>query len=193
MTVQDNDTNSAAPGQPVDEPPTLALPREYGLDSGEPPPLDIAALTVLCRAANLVRHHLDIHVLYDAHLNWTSWDILQLIVGQPGILTRQIAASAAISKSAVTQISNSLVDRDLIRRHREGVADKRLVRLYPTPRASRLVDDLLPQLADAYERYTATGRSTVDNAFRVLLRDLFLPATAPPPTARAPKATKGDP
>jgi DNA-binding MarR family transcriptional regulator len=179
MTVEEHDTDGAGRGQPVDEPSALTQPREHQSHGGALPVLDIAALTVLCRAANLVRHHLDTHVLYDAHLNWTSWDILQLIVGQPGILTRQIAAAAAVSKSAVTLICNGLVDRDLIRRRREGAGDKRLVRLYPTARASQLVDDLLPQLADTYERYIGTGRSTVDNAFRALLRDLFLPATDP--------------
>ena len=180
MTIDGHDTNDADRGQPADDTPALAPAAEHGPGAGEPPTLDIGGLTLLCRAANMVRHHLDTHVLYDAHLTWTSWDILQLIVGQPGIATRQVAATAAVSKSLVTKISNTLLERDLIHRTRE-TGDQRLVRLYPTARGQRLAHDLLPQLSDAYERYIATGRSRVDNTFRVLLRDLFLPAAAAGP------------
>jgi DNA-binding MarR family transcriptional regulator len=180
MTVDEHD----APGADHDHPAHAAaapIPvADSEPDAGEPPTLDIATLTLLCRAANLVRHHLDTHVLYDAHLTWTSWDILQLIVGQPGIATRQVAASAAVSKSLVTKISNTFVERDLIHRTREQ-GDQRLVRLYPTSRGQRLAQDLLPQLSDAYERYIATGRGKVDDAFRVLLRGLFLPGAVPGP------------
>jgi len=174
MTVDGHDTNDAGREQPANDTPASTPVAGNEPDAGAAPTLDIGALTLLCRAANLVRHHLDTHVLYDAHLTWTSWDILQLIVGQPGIATRQVAASAAVSKSLVTKISNTLVERDLIHRTREK-GDQRLVRLYPTARGQRLVQDLRPQLGDAYERYIATGRGKVDNAFRVLLRDLFLP------------------
>jgi DNA-binding MarR family transcriptional regulator len=160
--------------------------------AGEPPTLDLCALTVLCRAANLVRHHLDTHVLSDAHLSWTSWDILQLVVGQPGIATRQVAASAAVPESLVTTISNTLVERNLVHLSRE-TGDERLVRLYPTSRGQRLVQDLLPRLGDAYQRYIATGRSTVNDAFRVLLRDLFLPPPCPGRPPRRPNETKGEP
>ncbi|RSM75190.1 hypothetical protein DMB66_00015 [Actinoplanes sp. ATCC 53533] len=180
MTVDGPDTNHADRDQPANDTPAPSPATGHEPDAGEPPTLNLGALTLLCRAANMVRHHLDTHVLYDAHLTWTSWDILQLIVGQPGIATRQVAASAAVSKSLVTKISNTLVERDLIHRTRE-TGDQRLVRLYPTARGQRLVHDLRPQLSDAYERYIATGRSTVDNAFRVLLRDLFLPTAASGP------------
>jgi DNA-binding MarR family transcriptional regulator len=180
MTLDGHDINDADRERPASDTPAPTQMAGCQADPGEPPTLDIGALTVLCRAANLVRHHLDTHVLYDAHLTWTSWDILQLVVGQPAIATRQVAASAAVSKSLVTKISNTLVERDLIHRGRE-TGDQRLVRLYPTSRGQRLVQDLMPQLGDAYERYIATGRGTVDDAFRVLLRDLFLPATATGP------------
>lgn len=180
MTVDGHDARSADREQPANDTPALAAVAEHGLDPSEPPTLDIGALSLLGRAATLVRHHLDTHVLYDAHLTWTSWDILQLIVSQPGIATRQVAVSAAVSKSLATEISNTLVERDLIHRTRE-TGDQRLDRLYPTARGQHLVQDLLPQLGDAYERYIATGRGTVDDAFRVLLRDLFLPATVSGP------------
>jgi DNA-binding MarR family transcriptional regulator len=143
------------------------------------PTLDLDTLALLVRAANLVRRHLDTYVLYNVHLNWTSWDVLTIINDRPGISTRQITDIAVISKSGTTQVCDLLVDRSLIYRTRE-TGDRRLTQLYPTSRGSRLVTDLIPQISDAYHQYIATGRAPVGDTFRTALRELFLPPSSTP-------------
>lgn len=145
-------------------------------DAGQPrlPTLDLTALTILGRAARRIRHHLDVNVLYDAHLNWTSWDLLHLIVEHRGISTREVAASAAVSKAAVTRICGELIDRRLIERRRDD-SDYRFVRLFATSRGRQLVDALLPRLVSVYEAYVSTGSSAAGDDLRAVLRELFLP------------------
>jgi DNA-binding MarR family transcriptional regulator len=137
------------------------------------PTLDLHSLAMLCRAANLVRRHLETYVLFDVHLTWTSWDVLTIIDHHPGIPTREIAEVAVISKSGTTQICDLLVERSLAYRTRE-TGDRRLTQVYPTSRGSRLVAYLIPQINDVYDRYIGTGRATVDDTFRTALRELFL-------------------
>jgi DNA-binding MarR family transcriptional regulator len=155
-----------------------------GVDSM--PTLDLDTLALLVRAANLVRRHLDTYVLYNVHLNWTSWDVLTIINDRPGISTREIADVAVISKSGTTQVCDLLVERALIYRTRE-TGDRRLTQVYPTSRGSRLVTDLIPQISDAYHRYIETGRAPVGDTFRTALRELFLP---PSGTTRIPMDTQ---
>lgn len=159
---------------PVTDSHSPGPPEVPGCGADSMPTFDLDTLALLCRAANLVRRHLETCVLYDAHLTWTSWDVLTIVNDQPGVSTREIADIAVISKSGTAQVCDLLVGRALIYRTRES-GDRRLTQVYPTSRGSRLVADLIPQISDAYDRYIATGRGPVGDTFRVALRALFLP------------------
>ena len=119
-----------------------AAPGSAG-DSGGPGRLDRVA--VLCRTANFARRHLEIAVLYDAHLTWTSYDVLHLAVMHRPVDTGVVAALAHVSKGSVTRSATALIKRGLLRRS-IPTKDRRRSLLAPTPIGWALNQQLRAQL-----------------------------------------------
>lgn len=72
---------------------------------------------------------------------------LALIVAQPGISVREIAAALDVPKPAVTRALDALADEGLITRTTPA-SDRRLVSLHPTPRGVELLSQILGEIAE---------------------------------------------
>jgi len=88
-------------------------------------------ITQVCRTANTVRGHLERTVLRGAGLNWTAFDVLQLVCSTGGVETRAAAAELAIAKGTLSGVADALSGRGLVQRRRLP-ADRRLAILEPT-------------------------------------------------------------
>jgi DNA-binding MarR family transcriptional regulator len=113
-----------------------------GADDG---PGHLDRLAQLCRTANLARHHLEAAVLYDAHLTWTSYDVLHLSVMHRPVDTGVVAALAHVSKGSVTRSAATLIKRGLLRRS-IPTTDRRRSLLAPTTAGWALNQQLRGQL-----------------------------------------------
>lgn len=102
-------------------------------------------LAVLCRTANFARHHLEVTVLHDANLTWTSYDVLHLAVMHRPVDTGVVAALAHVSKGSVTRSATALIKRGLLRRS-IPTKDRRRSLLAPTPTGWALNQQLRAQL-----------------------------------------------
>lgn len=102
-------------------------------------------IAALCRTANFARHHLEVTVLYDAHLTWTSYDVLHLAVMHRPIDTGVVAALAHVSKGSVTRSATALIKRGLLRRS-IPTTDRRRSLLAPTAAGWALNQQLRVQL-----------------------------------------------
>lgn len=102
-------------------------------------------LVVLCRTANFARRHLEVTVLYDANLTWTSYDVLHLAVMHRPVDTGVVAALAHVSKGSVTRSATALIKRGLLRRS-IPTKDRRRSLLAPTPTGWALNQQLRAQL-----------------------------------------------
>ncbi|MFV0462544.1 MAG: MarR family winged helix-turn-helix transcriptional regulator [Nostocoides sp.] len=95
------------------------------------------------RAANAARAHLTATVLRPNGLTWTGFLVLWIVWIWKSMETRHIAESVGISKATLTGVTNTLVDRGLVRRV-PSTQDRRLVSLELTPKGITLLDRLFP-------------------------------------------------
>ncbi|WP_199514289.1 MarR family winged helix-turn-helix transcriptional regulator [Nucisporomicrobium flavum] len=123
-------------------PAASATPGIAGADAG---PGRLDHLTQLCRTANFARRHLEATVLYDAHLTWTSYDVLHLSVMHRPVDTGVVAALAHVSKGSVTRSATALIRRGLLRRSIPST-DRRRSLLAPTAAGWALNQQLRAQL-----------------------------------------------
>ncbi len=131
-----------------DEPaPTLGSGGQHLKDSD--------AVSMLCRTANLVRRHLEHHVLHPASLHWTTYDVLHLVVAHRQIDTRTVAATSGISKATVTVAVKALLGRQLINRIVDP-DDHRHVYLRPTVAGWQVLHELRPQIL-THQQQLLTG------------------------------------
>ncbi len=113
-----------------------------GADAG---PQRLDHLAQLCRTANFARRHLEVTVLYDANLTWTSYDVLHLSVMHRPVDTGVVAALAQVSKGSVTRSAATLIKRGLLRRS-VPTRDRRRSLLAPTAAGWSLNQQLRAQL-----------------------------------------------
>lgn len=139
----------------------------------------LSSVTLLCHAGNHVRRHLERTVLHDVGLTWTSFDVLNLAVGDQPIDTRTVAEIAGISKATVSINANALVARGLLVRGFDP-DDNRRVQLHPTAAATRLVGDLRTQLAAHIQRLLSGSDRGVNQAALELMQHIVLPADRNP-------------
>ncbi len=74
--------------------------------------------------------------------------LLRLILAQPGLTQKQIAAELRLEKSTVTRFIDALEDRGYLRRIRISDDDGRVLHVMPTAKAKRLQ----PRLEEIGER-----------------------------------------
>ena len=108
------------------------------------------AISSLYRAANAARQHLTNKVLRPNDLTWTGFLVLWLLWIWDSMQTRYVAENVGISKATLTGVTDTLVNRGLVRRVHSTV-DRRLVELTLTPAGRELMTELYPQfnLAEA--------------------------------------------
>jgi DNA-binding MarR family transcriptional regulator len=119
-----------------------STPGIAGADGG---PWRLDRLAELCRTANFARRHLEVTVLYDAYLTWTSYDVLHLAVMHRPVDTGVVAALAHVSKGSVTRSAGALIKRGLLRRS-IPTTDRRRSLLAPTAAGWALNQQLRGQL-----------------------------------------------
>ncbi|MEU4243983.1 MarR family transcriptional regulator [Actinoplanes sp. NPDC026619] len=120
-------------------------------------------VTTLCHTANYVRRHLETAVLRDAHLTWTSYDVLHLAVMHRPIDTGVLAALANVSKGTVTRAAADLTKRGLLRRTTPKQDGRRSV-LTPTVAGWELNQRLRAQLVTELALLLSTGSGNQQTA-----------------------------
>ncbi|MGD9957993.1 MarR family winged helix-turn-helix transcriptional regulator [Nocardioides sp.] len=109
------------------------------------------AVSSLYRAANSARSHLTNTVLRRHELTWTGFLVLWLLWIWDRMETRRVAENVGISKATLTGVTNTLVNRGLVRRVPSTV-DRRLVGLELTPEGNELMETLFPEFNSAEAR-----------------------------------------
>jgi len=131
-----------------DQPPgvaDVAAPAAPGIGDNGDGPGRLDRVAALCRTANFARRHLEVTVLYQANLTWTSYDVLHLAVMRRPVDTGVIAALAHVSKGSVTRSAAALIKRGLLRRS-IPITDRRRSLLAPTTAGWALNQHLRAQL-----------------------------------------------
>ena len=134
-------------------------------------PRRLDRITMLCRTANLARRHLEATVLHDAHLTWTSYDVLHLAVMYRPIDTGVVAALANVSKGSVTRSASDLIRRGLLQRSIPAT-DRRRSLLAPTAEGWILNQQLRAQLVASLNTLL-NNRSGTDHRDIVVLRQFI--------------------
>ncbi|MEV8509662.1 MarR family transcriptional regulator [Actinoplanes sp. NPDC051475] len=124
---------------------TLAATVAPGLAGAEAGPGRLDHVAQLCRTANFARRHLEVTVLYEANLTWTSYDVLHLTVMHRPVDTGVVAALAHVSKGSVTRSATALIKRGLLRRSIPAT-DRRRSLLAPTTAGWALNQQVRAQL-----------------------------------------------
>jgi DNA-binding MarR family transcriptional regulator len=137
-------------------PMPTTTPADAGADPG---PRRLDRVTTLCHTANYARRHLEHTVLHDAHLTWTSYDVLHLAVMHRPIDTGVLAALACVSKGTVTRAATALIKRGLLRRSTPD-GDRRRALLAPTSQGWALNYQLRAHLIDELTQLIDTDPTT---------------------------------
>jgi DNA-binding MarR family transcriptional regulator len=153
VTYRDPPRVERLPGEPRSATPDcepIVSSRAGSGSSAEPPrPSDLTGgsdvVVALCRAANMVRAHLERTVLAPAGLIWNTYDVLYLVVTQRVIDTRTVASTNGISKATVTQAVRRLTTSGLLHRTTDN-GDRRHVWLRPSASGDHLLEHLRPQI-----------------------------------------------
>ncbi len=109
-------------------------------------PLDFAAMAAVSniyRAANVVRNHLERHVLAGEDLSWAAFTVLFVLWIWGDQQTRHLAAEAGVTKGTLTGVLKTLEKRGLARR-RAHHADGRLVLVSLEPKGLAVIERLFP-------------------------------------------------
>jgi DNA-binding MarR family transcriptional regulator len=64
-------------------------------------------------------------------------EVMRLLVRRPGLTLTDVARELALQQSNASATIRTLIARDLVLRDRDA-RDRRVIRLYPTPRAQRI-------------------------------------------------------
>ncbi|MCM4085119.1 MarR family winged helix-turn-helix transcriptional regulator [Paractinoplanes hotanensis] len=148
--------------------PASAAPGIAGADDG---PGRLDHLAQMCRTANFARRYLEVSVLADANLTWTSYDVLHLTVMHRPVDTGVVAALAHVSKGSVTRSAAALIKRGLLRRS-IPTRDRRRSLLAPTAAGWALNQQLRAQLIAALNTLL-DGQSDADRHDIAVLRHLI--------------------
>ena len=132
---------------------------------------DTDVVSALCRTANRLRQHLEHTVLHPAGLNWTTYDVLHLVVTHRVVDTRTVALTNGISKSTVTVAARTLTTRDLIRRTADR-DDQRHVWLRPTTTGWQILHELRPRITAEQQRLLDGRVPSFDDPALLVLRHL---------------------
>lgn len=110
-------------------------------------------VTELCRGANVLRTHVERTVLRaeGVAINWTAFDVLQLVCSRPSVETRTVAAQLGVAKATVTAVTSHLLARRLIGRQLQP-GDRRRVLLRATDEGRALATRLRARVADEETR-----------------------------------------
>lgn len=148
--------------------PAPAAPGIAGADDG---PGRLDHLAQLCRTANFARRYLEVSVLSDANLTWTSYDVLHLAVMHRPVDTGVVAALAHVSKGSVTRSAAALIKRGLLRRS-IPTTDRRRSLLAPTAAGWAVNQQLRAELIAALNTLL-DGQSDADRHDIAVLRRLI--------------------
>lgn len=146
--------------------------------AGDDGPQRLDRLVVLCRTANFARRHLEVTVLNDANLTWTSYDVLHLAVMHRPVDTGVVAALAHVSKGSVTRSATALIKRGLLRRS-IPTTDRRRSLLAPTANGWALNQHLraqvIAELNTLIDAESGAARHDVAVLRHLITDDLHLP------------------
>ena len=109
-------------------------------------PLDFAAMAAVSniyRAANVVRNHMERHVLAGEDLSWAAFTVLFVLWIWGDQETRHLAAEAGVTKGTLTGVLKTLEKRGLARR-RAHDADGRLVLVSLELKGLAVIERLFP-------------------------------------------------
>src|SRR5215472_17092684 len=95
----------------------------------------MAAVSNIYRAANVIRNHMERHVLAGEDLSWAAFTVLFVLWIWGDQQTRHLASEAGVTKGTLTGVLKTLEKRGLARR-RAHDADGRLVRVSLNQRAA---------------------------------------------------------
>jgi DNA-binding MarR family transcriptional regulator len=133
----------------------------------------MAAVSSLYRAAGAVRNRFERAVLTPHELSWTGWVVLWVVWVWQDIETRYVASEAGISKSTLTGVVTTLENRNLVKR-RAHPGDGRRVILSLTPRAQKLMAELMPEFNAAEVEVIATLSPSEREVMTIALRKIVL-------------------
>jgi DNA-binding MarR family transcriptional regulator len=78
--------------------------------------------------------------------------LLRLVLADPGISHKEIAAELRLDKSTVTRFVDALQEKGYLKRSRTGAKDSRELRVVPTSKAQRLQPALEKTSDDLYRK-----------------------------------------
>ncbi len=135
----------------------------------------LAAVSNIFRVANVVRYHMERHVLAERDLSFTAFTTLWVVWVWGEREARHLATEAGISKGTLTGVVTTLERRGLVER-RTHPDDKRLVLIDATDLGRRTMVDLFPEFNREEARVTAdlsaAQKQALASSLRVILRTL---------------------
>jgi len=140
-------------------------------------PLDFAAMATVSniyRAANVVRNHMERHVLADEDLSWAAFTVLFVLWIWGDQQTRHLAAEAGVTKGTLTGVLKTLEKRGLARR-RGHDADGRLVLVGLEPKGLAVIERLFPAFNEAEGLVSGALTSEEKLQLASLLRKIIRP------------------
>ena len=78
--------------------------------------------------------------------------LLRLVLASPGISHKAIAAELRLEKSTITRFVDSLQEKGLVKRSRQGAADNREQRVFPSEKARKMREALEAHGDALYDR-----------------------------------------
>lgn len=140
-------------------------------------PVDFAALAAVSniyRAATVVRHHLERHVLAGEDLSWAAFTILFVLWIWGDQQTRHLAAEAGVTKGTLTGVLKTLEKRGLASR-RAHDADGRLVLVSLESKGLAVIERLFPAFNEGEARVSGALTEPEKLQLASLLRKIIRP------------------
>lgn len=107
-----------------------------------------------------------ISCLPGAAITPAQWGLLSLVAGGRGASVKELSTTMRVSRSAVTQLVNELVNKGYVRRT-TSKSDKRAILISPTPKCDRVISDLQRSF---YQQCSRLFSALSDNELRTLRR-----------------------
>jgi len=134
----------------------------------------MAAVSNIYRAANVIRNHMERHVLAGEDLSWAAFTVLFVLWIWGDQQTRHLAAEAGVTKGTLTGVLKTLEKRGLARR-RAHDADGRLVLVSLEPKGLAVIERLFPAFNQG-EAFVSNGLTEHDkHQLASLLRKIIRP------------------
>ena len=95
--------------------------------------------------------------------------LLRVVLASPGIPQKAIANELRLEKSTITRFVDSLQDKGLVKRSRQGTEDNREQRVFPSKKAKNMQKALEAKSDALYKRMR---RSLGDTAMKALVTQL---------------------